>query len=176
MSRHLLAAARAAQSFVMFSLAPGQQTALTDTVWNLAGGFISRGKRRLCIAPTLPSCLAASHEHCKRREDARFESTLQPWRTVTLFCTTARAPPKNSPPFSALLTCQVLHQYNPAVAADGATTAETARKVSVLHASVQYESRNDTYLSHCFLGRHFPRPHRDTLERTRMIMNAPSCA
>lgn len=153
----------------MFNLALEQQTALTDTSKISLAHFFSH-EQHCFILPVL--CYTRT---VQRREDARFESTLQPWPHGYAFLHDSRSAAK-TPPFSGLLTCQGLHQYDPAVAVDGATTAETARKVSVLHAFVQYESRNDTYLSHCFLGRHFPPPHRDTLERTRMIMNAPSCA
>lgn len=91
----MLAAARAAQSFVMFSLAPGQQTALTDTVWNLAGLFLGENggfasRRRYRAVSLLHTNIAKGVKtrdlkaHCSRGARLRFSARQRERRQKTL--------------------------------------------------------------------------------------------
>lgn len=77
----------------MFSLSPGRQNSTHGHVENFTSGSISQTNGGFTSCRKLTSCLVLHVRTLQRREDARFESPLQPWRTVTLFCTTARAPP-----------------------------------------------------------------------------------
>lgn len=78
------------------SLAPGQQNSTHGHVLNFTSRYISRRNGGFTSCRKLTSCLVLHVRTLQRREDARFEGTLQPWRTVTLFCTTARALPKKN--------------------------------------------------------------------------------